>query len=461
MSAAAFTEQGPVLPLPPDARAPGEGENSPPRLTEPVAGNYFVAVYPPFSVWEAAQVPSLHEALNRPAQPRPLGIYVHLPFCQHKCDYCYYLSYTAQPAAVVDRHVTTLVRECELLAERTGVKGRPLTFAYFGGGTPSMLGADQIRRLMDGLQGALGWGGIEEVSFECAPRSVRPELLATLRHCGVTRLSMGVQSFDDGLLRLNGRFHLAADVARACSQMRRADFAWVNLDLMCGLLGETEAQWRDSVRRAIELEPDGITIYQTEIPHNTRLYRDFRAGNLPDAPVSWETKRARLDAGFRELERSGYTVVSAYNAVRVPQRHQFRYQEALWSGADLLGLGVAAFGYFGGTHYQNQATLEEYESAVERGELPLKRAFQLSPHDQCVREFVLQLKLGAVPLAPFRQRFGVDPGARFAEPLRALAAEGWLTVADDVVRLTRRGLLRADRLLPRFYNPAFEAVRYT
>lgn len=428
---------------------------------EPVAGNYFVAAYPPFSAWDSAQVPALHEALAQPRPTAPLGLYVHLPFCQKKCDYCYYLSYIAQPAAVVDRYLDAVVREMELYAAQPGVKGRPVSFAYFGGGTPSTLSSAQVRRLGDGLRRALSWDGIEEVTFECAPRSVRREFLESLLEIGVTRVSMGVQSFDNELLKLNGRMHLAEDVSRAFLLLREAGLGWVNLDLMCGLLGETEEKWRESVRRVIELGPDSVTIYQTEIPHNTQLYRDLTAGALPAPPLSWDIKRARLAAGFRELERAGYTVVSAYNAVKAPQRHRFLYQDYLWRGADMLGLGVAAFGYFGGVHFQNQVSLENYEAAVERSELPVKRAFKLSVRDQLVREFILQLKLGEVPIAPFRDRFGLNIIVEFYATLRTFANEGWLTVSDEAVRLTRRGLLRVDRLLPHFYDSRFQDVRYT
>lgn len=430
------------------------------QAQEPVEGNYFVAAYPPFSAWESSQVPSLHEALAESALATPLGLYIHPPFCQKKCDYCYYLSYIAQPGAVVDRYLDAVAREMALYSEHPGVMGRSVSFAYFGGGTPSTLSSAQARRLGDGLRRALSWDNIEEVTYECAPRSVRREFLETLRAMGVSRVSMGVQSFDNELLRLNGRVHLAEDVSRAYSLIRDVDFGCVNLDLMCGLMGETEEKWIESVHRVIELGPDSVTIYQTEIPHNTQLYRDLKSGVLPAAPISWEIKRARLDTGFRELERAGYTVVSAYNAVKDLRHHRFLYQDCLWRGADMLGLGVASFGYFGGVHFQNEVTLEKYEAAVERGELPTKRAFKLSPHDQMVREFVLQLKLGAVPVAPFRDRLGVDIAREFAEPLRECVLDGWLTVSDEAVRLTPRGLLRVDRLLPRFYDSAFRDVRY-
>ncbi|MBP7949730.1 MAG: coproporphyrinogen III oxidase family protein [Verrucomicrobiales bacterium] len=440
-----------VPPLPEDAAL----------APEPVAGNYFVAAYPPFSAWTSAQVPALHEALARPASAERLGMYVHVPFCQQKCDYCYYLSYIAQPAAVVDRYLECVVQELALYAQCPGIRGRSPAFVYFGGGTPSALSSRQVRTLAEGLQRSLAWNAVEEVTFECAPRSVRSEFLETLRDAGVTRLSMGVQSFDDHLLKLNGRVHLAGDVLRACELIRQTKFAWLNLDLMCGLLGETDAQWIESVRRAIALAPDGITIYQTEIPHNTQTYRDIKSQTGPAAPVSWETKRRRLAEGFQELERAGYTIISGYNAVKDPQRHRFCYQEYLWRGADMLGLGVAAFGYFGGVHAQNAVTAESYQTAVERGELPVGRALQLSLEDQLVREFILQLKLGRVSLAPLRARFGVEPLAVFAQPLQDLAAEGWLSASLEAVELTRRGLLRVDRLLPRFYDPKYHSLRYT
>ena len=428
---------------------------------EPLVGNYYVAAYPPFSVWQPEQIPALEAALQHPAPAAPLGLYLHVPFCQKKCDYCYYLSYVGQKAATVNRYLEAAVEELSRYASLPAVQGRRVSFVYFGGGTPSSLSSDQFRFLADGLCGSLDWNGVEEVTFECAPRSVRREFLETLRDNRVTRLSMGVQSFDDELLQLNGRVHLVEDVLRSYELIRKTGFNCVNLDLMVGLMGETAEKWRDSVRRMIELGPESVTIYQTEIPHNTQLYRDLKAGTLPAAPVSWSEKRNRLAYAFEELERAGYTVVSAYNAVKDPQRHRFLYQHYLWHGADMLGLGVASFGYFGGAHYQNAVTLENYLDAVEQGRLPIQRAFRLSAHDQLVREFVLQLKLGAVSVTEFREKFDRDVTKLFARALRVLAAEGFLTCLEDEVRLTRDGLLHADWLLPYFFDPQYRHVRYT
>jgi oxygen-independent coproporphyrinogen III oxidase len=433
----------------------------PPPEKESLVGNYFVAAYPPFSVWQPAMVPALKTALAQAARPEPLGLYVHVPFCQKKCDYCYYLSYTGPSAETVDRYLDNVVAELSLYAEFPAVRDRRVAFVYFGGGTPSMLSESQVRRFGCGLQNALPWQGVKEVTFECAPRSVRPDFLKVLQELGVTRLSMGVQSFDDSLLKLNGRVHLAADVQRAYACIRQVGFGWVNLDLMAGLIGETWDQWHGSIQRVIQLEPESVTIYQTEIPYNTQLYRDWESGRIAGDIISWKEKRERVEYGFKELARAGYTVVSAYSAVKDPDRHRFLYQDYLWRGADMLGLGVASFGYFGGVHFQNQITLEKYKACVEGGQLPLKRAFSLSRSDRIVREFILQLKWGDVQTELFRTKFGCDVIRVFEKPLTALAAQGFLTVSNDEVRLTADGLLHVDRLLSHFYDPAYREIRYT
>ena len=433
----------------------------PPALEEPVAGNYFVAVYPPFSVWRPSEVPALQTALQEPGPAAPIGLYVHLPFCQKKCDYCYYLSYVGQKPDVVDRYLDHLVRELTLYSRRPGVAGRPVSFVYFGGGTPSTLTVPQLQRLMTGLRAVLPWTGVEEVTFECAPRSVRPDFLQALGELGVTRISMGLQSFDNTVLKLNGRIHLAEDAVRAFTQIRQAGFGHVNLDLMTGLVGETWTRWEKSVRRVAELGPESVTIYQTEIPHNTRLYRDVQANGLSLSLVPWPEKRQRLAYAFSELEQAGYTVVNGYSALKDPARHRFRYQDNLWRGADMLGLGVASFGYCAGVHYQNAVTLETYQAAIEDGALPLQRAFRLSARDRLVREFVLQLKCGKVSAAAFKEKFDEDILQLFAEPLADLAAGGMLTSTEAGVQLTNAGLVSVDRLLPRFYDPEYRNVRYT
>lgn len=423
-----------------------------PELSEPTAGNYFVSAYPPFARWSPERAGDFRRALrDAPPDPAPpLGLYVHIPFCVRRCDYCYYRSYADRPGEI-DGYLDAVTRELGLYREQAALADRPLRFAYFGGGTPSLLSTSRLGRLLDGLQQQVSWDGIEEATFECAPLSVTPTKLALLRDAGITRISMGVQQLDDRVLRNNGRVHAVRDVLRAYAEIRRTGFATVNLDLIVGLVGETDDSFARSLEQTIELAPDAVTLYQLEIPYNTPLYRRVRYGTLPEEPADWPTKRDRLAWAFSRLEEAGYVVRSAYAAVRDPERHPFAYQDEQYRGADLLGIGLASFSYLAGVHHQNRTELEDYRACLDRGELPLGRAYVLDADERLTREFVLQLKLGAVDRERLRERYDVDVAERFAGPLEGFARAGWLTVEPDRVRLTREGLLRVDRMLPAFY----------
>lgn len=430
-------------------------------LDEPALGNYFVATYPPFSCWSHDGAAQVSRVLATPHPGvTPLGLYVHVPFCAKRCDFCYYLSHACMSREATDAYVDSLVRELAIYAPAPALAGRALSFVYFGGGTPSILSPAQIRRCLGGLQRILPWTSAQEVTFECAPQSAAKPRLRVLRDYGVSRVSLGVQQLNDGVLEKNGRIHRVRDVERAYAAMRCVGFPVVNVDLMVGMVSETDDSFGGSLEDAIKMQPDSITIYQMEIPPNTPLYRASLDGRL-DAPLdSWEVKRSRQARGFERLEQAGYVLRSAYAAVRDPERHRFIYQESQYRGADLLGLGLASFSYLDGLHYQNLSSLTDYVEQVAEGRAPRDRSYALSDEERMVREFVLQLKLGRAETAYFRDKFGIEIERRFVEPLAQFAAAGLLAVGDDAVVLTRAGLLRVDRMLPAFYLPRHKRSRY-
>ncbi len=433
---------------------------------EPTEGNYFVAAYPPFSCWR----PELAGAARDPCNLRtdradctrpPLGLYVHIPFCAHRCEYCYYLSYAVETRPQMDEYVEAVLRELTLYRHAPAFAGRSVDFVYFGGGTPSLLPADTLARLLREMQTLFPWDAAEEVTFECAPRSATPGKIRLLRDAGVNRLSLGVQQLDDRVLGLNGRVHLVADVERAWEVIRQADFDEINVDLIVGLVGETDESFRQSLEQVLDLGPDSVTVYQLEIPLNTPLYRALRSGQVPAELPGWPVKHDRLAEAFARLEAAGYRLRSAYAATRGTRHGRFVYQEEQYRGADLLGIGTSSLSYVTGTHWQNAPSLTTYLADLAAGRLPVSRAYRLSAAEQLVREFVLQLKLGRVEADRFRAKFGVEIADRFAAPLSECAGQGWLTYDRDAVTLTRAGLLRADRLLPAFYLPEHRGLRYS
>jgi oxygen-independent coproporphyrinogen-3 oxidase len=429
-------------------------------------GSYFVANYPPFSVWtKEAVLQKAHPALAAPPRPGvPLGLYLHIPFCRKRCHFCYFRVYTDKNARDIGQYLDGLVREWEIYSRKAAIASRPLNFVYFGGGTPSYLSTQQLKDLVSRITAITPWTGAEEITFECEPGTLSGDKLAVIKELGVTRLSLGIENFDDRILELNGRAHRSGEVFKAYEKARSLGFPQINLDLIAGMLGETDENWAACVRKTIELAPDSVTIYQMELPFNTTISRDLMKGTGQfDEPVAdWSTKRRWVEEAFAALEAAGYHVGSAYTAVKDPAKTKFVYRDRLWQGADLVGLGVASFGHVNGVHVQNLDTWEAYGEALSKGELPLGRAHQPTHEERAIRELVLQLKRGSIRPGYFREKYDVDVLDRFKSQVASLQDEGYLSrVDEEMVALTRAGLLRVDVLLHRFFLPEHAAIRYT
>jgi len=429
--------------------------------TKTEVGSYFISNYPPFSQWSADDLPEVRSALAQPPGDVPLGLYLHIPFCRKRCKFCYFRVYTDKAAPDVERYVAALSREIELVSHQPVMGGRPFRFVYFGGGTPSFLSAKQLTSLVDRLRQNISWDQAEEVTFECEPGTLSEPKVHTLRELGITRLSLGVENFSDAVLEENGRAHLSAEVYKSWDWIRAAGFPNVNIDLISGMVGETWDNWKENIRRTIDLAPDSVTIYQMELPFNTVYSKDI-LGNQIETPVAdWPTKRAWVDYAFNELEAAGYAVSSAYTMVKDKNKVNFSYRDNLWQGSDLLATGVASFGHVSGVHYQNLAEWSEYLESLERGELPLSRAMRPTPHQRLIREMILQIKTGRLDAGYFRKKFGAEILEEWADVWAEHVDAGYLTIDGDKITLTREGLLRVDGLLPPFFEPEHQGVRYT
>ena len=426
-------------------------------VTEP--GSYFVANYPPFTRWTADAVPDVLAAFAAPPTQEPLGLYLHVPFCRKRCKFCYFRVYTDVAAADVERYSLALAREAAIAAARPAVAGRPLRYVYFGGGTPSFLSVKQLERLVAGIHESFGWDDAEEVTFECEPGTLSEPKVKTLKAIGMTRISLGVENFNDGILEANGRAHLSAEILRAWDWIKAADFPSTNLDLIAGMVGETDELWRATIEQTLALEPDSVTIYQMELPYNTVFVKDAK-GEGRDVPVAdWATKRRWVSEAFDRFVGRGYAVSSGYTLVRDPARVHFRYRDMLWEGADLVALGVASFGHLSGVHYQNEAHWDPYLAAVESGRLPIQRGLKPSPRERLIRELVLGLKKGTVDTQRLAATYGIDPLVEWQDAWQHLADAGWLAARGPLPVLTREGLLRVDSLLPVFFEPVDRPAR--
>ena len=430
--------------------------------TKTEVGSYFISNYPPFSQWNAESVADAQAAMAQPPREVPLGLYLHIPFCRKRCKFCYFRVYTDKAAGEIETYLAALSKEIELVSKQPCMGDRPFRFVYFGGGTPSYLSAKQLIGLVDRLRANVSWEDAEEVTFECEPGTLSETKVHTLKDLGVTRLSLGIENFSDYVLEENGRAHLSGEVYKSWDWIKAADFHNVNIDLISGMVGETWDNWKDCIKKTIDLSPDSVTIYQMELPYNTVYSKDI-LGNEIEVPVAdWPTKREWLNYAYDELGAAGYSISSAYTLVKDKSKVNFSYRDNLWQGSDLLATGVASFGHISGVHYQNDPEWAGYiKSLSEDGKLPITRGLTPTPQQALIREMILQLKRGFLEPAYYQEKFSEDILEKWSEQWNGYVDDGMLTIDNGRIELTRKGFLHVDALLPAFFEPEHQGVRYT
>ena len=278
----------------------------------------------------------------------------------------------------------------------------------------------------------------------------------------MTRISLGIENFSDKVLEENGRAHLSGEVYKAWDWIQAANFHNVNIDLISGMVGESWDNWKDCIRRTIELSPDSVTIYQMELPYNTVYSKDI-LGNEIETPVAdWPTKRAWLNYAYDELLAVGYEISSAYTLVKDKTKVNFSYRDNLWRGSDLLATGVASFGHISGVHYQNDPEWSGYIGALsDSGRLPITRGLRPTANQALIREMILQLKRGFLEADYFLDKYSADIVEKWKSVWDELADDEMVTISGDRIELTRNGMLHVDGLLPAFFESEHQGVRYT
>ena len=370
---------------------------------------------------------------------RPLGVYLHIPFCVQKCAYCHFAIDPGRPADPRrERYLEALSRE--ILAS----PGGEADSLYFGGGTPSLVPPARIRDLIAKLRATYTLAADTEVTLEANPRDLEPRGYSDLHAAGVTRLSLGVQSFDDAVLREMFRDHTGDDATAAVRAARSAGFSNISMDLILGWPGETRERFRESLRRLIDLGPDHVSLYVLETDGKTVIAHRAREGalHLPDddlvADLFNEAEDALAAAGVHAYE------ISNFARPGFESRHNLKY----WDDGPFHAFGMSAHGFADGVRYWNESTFGSYCAAVEArgsaraGERALLRKERI---EEAVMTG-LRVRRG-IDRAAFRARHDSDVMEMFGDALRPSIAAGLLEVDDEAVRLTRRGVLMSSEVL--------------
>lgn len=359
----------------------------------------------------------------------PLALYVHTPFCAAKCSYCDFASYPNRQE-VWTTYLDAVIGELE--SWRTALRERELATVFIGGGTPSLLPAGEIARLLDGIRGCVRIREAAEITMEANPGTLTPEKLRSCSGAGVNRLSLGAQAMDDRLLRRLGRIHTARDVAIAVDMARQAGFDNLSLDLMYALPDQTTEDWLRTLEAAAALSPEHLSAYSLILEEGTPLAEAVEWGALtaPDDDVAIDMQRMAVEW----LTAAGYGRYEISNFAR-PGR-ECRHNIVYWQRGEYLGVGCAAHSLMAGVRFENPRGLDDYLGGARR-----LNPVRLSREDAMEETLMLSTRLcGGMDLAAYQRAFGVDFTQGREDVLERLASMGLLTWRDGFLRLTRRGM---------------------
>jgi oxygen-independent coproporphyrinogen-3 oxidase len=380
-----------------------------------------------------------------------LGLYVHVPFCQAICSYCNF-NRGLFDAALKTRYVDALEKEIVEAGD-----GRAADTIFFGGGTPSLLEPDEIARLIRACRSAFDLTPDAEVTLEANPETVSEPRMAAYLDAGVTRVSMGAQTFDAEQLRRLGRIHTADRIAAAVTDARRAGVSNLSLDLMFWLPGQSRSSWLDSVDRAIDLAPDHLSLYLLELYPNAPLREAMiraAANGVKEETGAWaqgaddEAADMYLEA-FARLDGAGYHQYEISNTAKPGResRHNLKY----WTSGAWRGFGCGAHTTLDGRRWHNLPSTVEYIDRMARGSSVASslRMFTLAERVQEALFTGLRLTRG-IDRAPFRARYGVEPWERYGASLAPPVEAGLMWTTEEAFGLTRQGMLVANEILETF-----------
>jgi oxygen-independent coproporphyrinogen-3 oxidase len=366
---------------------------------------------------------------------KPLGVYIHVPFCVKKCRYCDFLSFPNEDA---DFHAIYAAKVMDEIALDSSIYHNDYTVntIFIGGGTPSMLAPALVCELLDAVFARFRVTDDAEITIEANPGTIAAEKLTAFRNAGITRLSLGAQSFDLGLLSMMGRIHTPEEIFSGFEAARKAGFDNINLDLIFGLPGETQKQWQRDIGTAIDLSPEHISFYSLQVEEGTEFFSDMMSGKLEALPDLED--RIMYHNAIDALADAGYAHYEISNAAKpgFASGHNLKY----WSMEDYLGVGLGAHSYMCGVRSANTENMETYLSAFGTGGLHSWHHENSESEDISEYVFLGLRKTEGIDLERFRNTFGKNFWDLYAVETEMLIGRGLLERKDQTLRLTRIGL---------------------
>ncbi|TAM36006.1 coproporphyrinogen III oxidase family protein [bacterium] len=385
---------------------------------------------------------------------RPLALYVHIPFCLKKCTFCCFFSIDKWADGYINRYLRYLEKEICLLSKKEHFKKSRINSVHFGGGTPTLLNKRQLFRLTNVIRRNFCVAADAEFTFETTPESLNREKLEYFRESGFNRLSIGIQTFDNHLLRSHKRLYTAKQAVRAFKLSRRSGFSKINIDLLFGLTGQDLASWDESLKIAADLGPANVTAYP--------FMGCFTRNDIRKAFNNFQDEgNQRLLMHIMAIEKFtglGYIQVTPYQFIRTPE-YSFKQQEHKSKSGQIHAFGVTGHSFLNNVEYHNHHTLKGYEDMLLNNIIPIERGRHLSRKEQMIRFAIYNLqkragvnrKDGGIDKAVFAERFGVPLESEFSAKLRRLLGLGLIKDTGRYIRLSYLGILYHTEVCQLFY----------
>ncbi len=367
------------------------------------------------------------------------GIYVHIPYCKSKCIYCDF--YSTPQVATMEQYVHSLLAEAHLRSNE--INGETFTTLYLGGGTPSVLPAELIARLVTGLHETFHLSNLEEFTIEVNPDDVTPALINSLQQLGINRVSMGVQSFNDNELQAINRRHTAQQAINAVHCMNDAGIGNVSIDLIYGLPGQSLDSWQRNVEQAIELEVQHISAYCLSYEHGTRLWVMREQGRVQEA--SDELCIAMNDALMSMLSEAGFEHYEISNFAQPGYRS--RHNSSYWNFTPYLGLGAAAHSYDGTTRRYNPASIKRYIEDISQGRTACELE-HLEPWERHDEEVMVRLRTSdGLDTSLIASHYGDQVATTLLRKAQPFINQGLLSQNGTTLTLTKQGIMTSDNII--------------
>jgi len=376
---------------------------------------------------------------------KPAGIYIHIPFCQAKCGYCdFYSIIDLKPKK---SFVSALINEISNAKEDIH-QNAVFDTIYFGGGTPSLLSSDELIQILNAFHSKFEIAENSEITLEANPGTLDADQLKRFRNAGINRLSIGIQSFKDKDLRVIERIHNAREAIEIIETARRTGFGNLSIDLIFALPGQTMQNWKDNLKKAVELNPEHISAYSLIFEKGTPFYGAREAGRIKSKSESEELKFYQTTIDY--LKQNGYLHYEVSNFAKSPEYYS-RHNQKYWDHSNYLGFGPSAHSYWNNQRWSNVSSLTQYVTAIKAGKSPVNFREDIEPETMEFENIFLSLRtITGLNLLDFKSRFRIDFTQKYKAKIDPLLINDLAEIHDQYFRLTQKGLFISDAILSEF-----------